>query len=226
MDEVIGTHSQATAVLEKAQRSSLHAYVVVSLMTGIRTEEARELRWDHVVTRDNDDAPWRPVTEADFVHEEFALYVWRSVRVDGDTKTEKSRRTLKLPAQAEDALHTLHARQETDRKTAGAAWRDHGLVFCTRVGTPPSAGNVRRSFRAITKAAGIGQDWTPRELRHSFVSIMSDNGVRLEAIADLVGHKNATVTARVYRHQLRPVITQGAEAMDTIFNQPKDAKSA
>lgn len=61
---------------------------------------------------------------------------------------------------------------------------------------------------------------------HSFVPIMSDNGVRLEAIADLVGHKNATVTARVYRHQLRPVITQGAEAMDTIFSQPKDAKSA
>ena len=147
---------QATAVLEKAQRSSLHAYVVVSLMTGIRTEEARELRWDHVVARDHDDAPWQPVTEAGFDHQEFALYVWRSVRVDGDTKTEKSRRTLKLPAQAEDALRTLHARQATDRKTAGATWRDHGLVFCTRVGTPLSAGNVRRSFRAITKAAGIG----------------------------------------------------------------------
>jgi integrase len=146
--------------------------------------------------------------------------------VDGDTKTEKSRRTLKLPDQAADALRTLHARQETDGKTADGTWRDHGLVFCTRVGTPLSAGNVRRSFRAITKAAGIGQGWTPRELRHSFVSIMSDNGVRLEAIADLVGHKNATVTARVYRHQLRPVITQGAEAMDTIFSQPKDAKSA
>ena len=55
---------------------------------------------------------------------------------------------------------------------------------------------------------------------------MSDNGVCLEAIADLVGYKNATVTARAYRHQLRPVITQGAEAMDTIFNPPKDAKSA
>ena len=99
-------------------------------------------------------------------------------------------------------------------------------MFCTRVGTPLSAGNVRRSFRTITKAAGIGDKWTPRELRHSFVSIMSDNGVSLEAIADLVGHKNSTVTARVYRHQLRPMITQGAEAMDTIFSQPKDVKSA
>jgi hypothetical protein len=32
--------------------------------------------------------------------------------------------------------------------------------------------------------------------------------------------------ARVGRHQLRPVITHGAEAMDTIFSQPKNARSA
>jgi site-specific recombinase XerD len=138
------------------------------------------------------------------ITQQFAIYVWRSVRADGDTKTEKSRRTLQLPGRAADALTALHKRQADDRRTAGAARRDHGLVFCTRVGTPLSAANVRRSFRAITKAAQIGKNWTPRELRHSFVSIMSDNGVPLEAIADLVGHKNSTVTARVYRHQLRP----------------------
>lgn len=36
--------------------------------------------------------------------ERFAIYVWRSVRADGDTGTEKSRRTLELPGQAADAL--------------------------------------------------------------------------------------------------------------------------
>jgi integrase len=220
------TADQATAVLDKAQASPLHAYVVVSLMTGIRTEEARALQWDHVVAWMDDAQEWRPVTEAGFDHERFAIYVWRSVREDGDTKTEKSRRTLKLPTEAAKALRALHTRQAARRLAAGAAWKDHGLVFCTSVGTPLSAANVRRSFRTITKAAGIGETWTPRELRHSFVSIMSDNGVSIETIADLAGHKNSTVTARVYRHQLRPVITQGAEAMDTIFNPTKDAKSA
>jgi len=83
-----------------------------------------------------------------------------------------------------------------------------------------------RSLRSITEAAGIGERWTPRELHHSFVSIMSDHGVSIEAIADLVGHKNSTVTARVYRHQIRPVIAQGAETMDSIFSQRKEAKSA
>jgi integrase len=55
---------------------------------------------------------------------------------------------------------------------------------------------------------------------------MSDHGVSIEAIADLVGHKSSTVTARVYRHQIRPVVAQGAETMDAIFNQRKEAESA
>jgi hypothetical protein len=53
--------------------------------------------------------------------------------------------------------------------------------------------------------------------RHSFVSILSEAGVPLEEIARLVGHRSTTVTEAVYRKQLRPVLTEGAEAMDRIF---------
>lgn len=60
------TLEQATAVLDKAKTSRLNAYVVLSLMTGIRTEEARELRWDHVVAWVDDETGWRPVTEVGF----------------------------------------------------------------------------------------------------------------------------------------------------------------
>lgn len=66
----------------------------------------------------------------------------------------------------------------------------------------------------------------PRELRHSFVSIMSDNGVPIETIADLVGHASTAVTETVYRHQLKPVITRGAETMNTIFTEHAETKSA
>ena len=64
-------------------------------------------------------------------------------------------------------------------------------------------------------------DWTPRELRHSFVSLLSDNGVSLEDIADLCGHSGTTVTEKVYRHQLRPVLLGAAVAMDEIFRPAK-----
>jgi hypothetical protein len=52
-------------------------------------------------------------------------------------------------------------------------------------------GNVRRSFRVVCRAAGVGPDWTPRELRHTFVSLMSDSDVAVEEIARLVGQQQS-----------------------------------
>lgn len=60
-------------------------------------------------------------------------------------------------------------------------------------------------------------EWTPRELRHSFVSLLSDRGVPLEVISRLVGHSGTAVTEEVYRKQIRPVIQTGAVVMDGIF---------
>ena len=181
-------------MLEKASASSLHAYVVVSLLTGIRTEEARALRWDHVVAWVDDDDRWQPVTEAGFDHDRLAIYVWRSVREDGDTKTEKSRRTLELPDQAATPSGRCTSTPGGPPARGRPAWRDHGLVFCTRVGTPLLPATSGDPSGRSPKRPGSVKDWTPRELRHSFVSIMSDNGVPIETIADLVGHKNTTVT--------------------------------
>ena len=39
----------------------------------------------------------------------------------------------------------------------------------------------------------------------------------IEQISRLVGHNGSAVTERVYRHQLRPVLQEGAQAMDSLF---------
>lgn len=91
-------------------------------------------------------------------------------------------------------------------------------MFSSAVGTELDAANVRRAFRKVVEKAGLeAKDWTPRELRHSFVSLLSDSGVPIEQISRLMGHNGTAVTELVYRHQLRPVIEHGAEAMDRIF---------
>jgi integrase len=82
--------------------------------------------------------------------------------------------------------------------------KDSGVRF----GLPPAA----EWGRWLNSA-----DWTPRELRHSFVSLLSDYGVSIEDIADLCGNAGTSVTETVYRHQLRPVLLAGAAAMDRIF---------
>lgn len=110
----------------------LHHYIVVSLLTGARTEELRALRWDHVCLEGGvDGVP---------AH----IEVWRSVRAGGDTKTRKSRRTLALPARCVEALREQRAQQVVDRLAAGEAWQDTGVVFTTSLGTEMDAANVRR----------------------------------------------------------------------------------
>lgn len=206
------TFAQAEAVLKAAEGTSMHAYIVVALLTGARTEELRALTWDHVFLKGRQDtSPPQPPHIA----------VWRSVRRGGDTKTRKSRRTLALPARCVEVLWKHFEDQGWERLAADDKWEEHGLVFSSAVGKPLDATNVRRAFRqALKEAEGITADeWTPRELRHSFVSLLSDSGVPLEEISRLVGHSGTAVTEEVYRKQIRPVIQTGAVVMDGIFKR-------
>ena len=213
---------QAKVLLAAAEGTRMPAYVALSLLAGIRTEEARALRWDHVVRWAGDAAGWQPVTTAGLDprpggEDQFAIYVSRSERFGGDTKTGKSRRTLALPRRGVEALREHRKRQAADQLRAGPLWQDHGLVFASTIGTPLTANNVIRAFRSLTEKAGLGRDWVPREMRHTFVSVLSANGVPVESIALLAGHDRTTTTELVYRHEIRPALTQGAQVMDNIF---------
>jgi integrase len=154
--------------------------------------------------------------------------VWRSGREGGHTKTRKSKRTLALPARCVEALPKQRVQHAEDRLAAGSGWQETDLVFTTAVGTGMDAANVRRDFRrARALVPGVDpEEWTPRELRRSFVSVLSDAGVPLEAISQLVGHSGTSVTELVYRHQLRPVLQTGAIVMDQLFRPTDGAGSA
>jgi len=89
------TLEQAVSLIAAARGTRLEAYITLSLLTGLRTEEVRALQWDHVVAWVG--SQWEPVSEAGFDHEQLAVFVWRADRAGGDTKTPKSRRTLAVP---------------------------------------------------------------------------------------------------------------------------------
>ena len=192
--------------MEASKQTRLHAYFVLSLLTGVRTEEARALTWDRVHLEKEGDLP--PHVE-----------VWRSVRKGGDTKTRKSRRTLALPDEVVRVLLTHQNKQQAirSRALANQRWTENNLVFCDRYGKPLTAQSVRRTLAVALRIADLPVEWTPRELRHSFVSLMSANGASIELIARLVGRTTTATTEAVYRHELRPVITEGADIIGKAF---------
>ena len=101
-------------------------------------------------------------------------------------------------------------------------------MFCTSLGGPMHATDVRMEFKPIAEKAGLGRDWTTRELRHTFVSLLSAFGVPIERIADAVGHSSTRTTEVVYRRQLRPVTRTAAIALGPLFESsgiPAGAKA-
>ncbi|MGA5067602.1 site-specific integrase [Streptomyces exfoliatus] len=197
---------EAHAVLHTRQGSWIHAYVVLALLVGVRTEEERPLTWSHVhIDTDGDDRPY--------------VDVWRSVRKKGETKTRKSKRSLTMPHHAAVVLTRHRQTQQEECDASGIEWSQERLVFGHPDGTQRSSTNVLRELRSLLKSAGLStpKAWTTRELRTSFVSLLSDHGTPIEVIARLVGHSGTATTETVYRKQIRPVITEGAEAMDEIF---------
>ena len=111
------TVAQAADLLAAAKRHpTMHAYIVVSLLTGARTEELRALTWSHV----------------DLDGEPPSVQLWRSVREGGDTKTRLLRRTLELPNDCVAALRAHRRWQTQSRMRNAARWPDNDLVFTTQ----------------------------------------------------------------------------------------------
>jgi integrase len=157
-----------------------------------------------------------------------AVADWLEEGLPGRTvKTvEANRDSLRpLPEIAVGTLRGQRERQAAERALAGELWQEFGLVFTTSAGTGYEPHNLRRDFRRVTAAAGLGARWVPKELRTSFVSMMSYQGVPVEEIARLAGHASSRTTEVIYRRELRPVITTGAEVMDQIF-RPKQPRGS
>jgi integrase len=147
---------------------------LTGLMCGLRPGELAGLRWPYVDL----DSEEPSIEVAERAVEVRDKYVGQA-----SPKTEKGKRTLGLHPLLIAAL----ARHRDEQRMLGLYDPD-GFVFCTRTGTTMSLSNMRRAFRTLCRRAGLGDDWTTYELRHSFVSLVSDQLDDLVKVADLAGH--------------------------------------
>jgi len=67
-------------------------------------------------------------------------------------------------------------------------------------------------------------------MRHTAVSLLSEAGVPLEQIADLLGHRDTRMVLLTYRHTVVPVVDGASAVMDHLFapvarSAPEDCES-
>jgi integrase len=137
--------------------------------------------------------------------------------VFGTPKTERSRRTVTLPAEVVDALRQLRRWRQEERLRQGARYHDYGLVFCLPDGRPMHANNIRRRdmYQRLVRL-GLPRI-RPHDLRHTHGTRPALAGVDARTIADRLGHSSPAFTMKTYVHGVPESQRRAAEVANTLL---------
>jgi integrase len=180
------TREQGAAFLAAAQAAPTayerryYPLLLALARTGMRLGEAQALQWDDV----------------DFEGKE--IRVERALSA-GRIETPKSGhgRTVDMSDQLAKALFRL----QLERKTAALkhGWEEMPLwVFCNEAGTFVDGSKVRKVFRRALKRAGLALHFTPHCLRHTFASLLLQQGESPQYVQRQLGHSSITLTVDLY----------------------------
>jgi integrase len=196
------TADQIAVFLEATTDDRLGPLYVVGVGLGLRQGEALALRWADIDL------------DGGIVHVRHTLR--RGDRAVAEPKTERSRRTLLLPAVVIAALRSQRVRQAAERLAAGRAWQDGDFVFTTPAGRPLDGVNVTHAFQAAVAAAGLPRQRF-HDLRHAHATLLIEDGVELAVVSRALGHSDLSTTADTYGAWTRDMARRVANRMDTVL---------
>lgn len=194
---------EAGAMLEAARGDRLEALFITLLATGARIGEGLALRWANLDL------------DKGMCHITGTLWGGEVL----PCKTDRSRRTIRLPAPALEALREHRRRQAAERLLAGPRWQDSGFVFTWATGGPLDGRRVGRWFDELCLRAGIPRRRPYDLTRHSAASFALLAGLDLRAVSDLLGHSSIAVTGDVYAHVLERLRDDGADRMGRLLGE-------
>ncbi len=213
------TPEQARAFLAAADNARLGTAFAIRLSLGLRRGEVLALRWCDI---DLDALTIRVEQTIQRVRAKVAGTAGFQI---SEPKTEKSRRTLVLPAMLVPLLRRHRARQAQERLAAGTDWNDAlgGLLFTTPRGRPIEPRDVQTEFKATLAAAGL-PDMRLHDLRHAAATFLIAQGLPLRLVMEVLGHSTIALTANTYGHIERGMMADAASRMDALLTAENISK--
>ncbi len=129
-------------------------------------------------------------------------------------KTEKSRRAVDIPVSLTEEL-----KQHQTRQCIELEQNPHGLVFTNSNGMPLQSKAVtqRMLYPALKRAELPPVGF--HSLRHSYVSMLINQGENVKTIQALVGHASAKMTWDVYGHLFEGETKKAVSRLETNLSE-------
>lgn len=133
--------------------------------------------------------------------------------VENDPKSAMSRRTLPLPDRLVSVLKAARTRQARERLALGADSGPWEYVVCNEAGLPYHPRVLSRMWRTAVKAAGV-REIKLHAARHTCAILMHLSGVPVAVIAAWIGHRDASLTMKLYTHSQTEALKAAGETLN------------
>ena len=189
---------QLEAYMEQIERDPVwHDFFYLELTTGLRLGEICGLKWE------------------DFDEKRETLKIQRAITRSsetgkriGETKTEKGKRTIRLPQSTYEVLCKR-------KKKYKGEWIFPNI---TNPNDPTSPSGAYHRHKQILKEAGL-PSIRFHDLRHTFATHALRSGVDAKTLSGILGHTNASFTLDTYTHVTTDMHAQAAEVVCGFLQQ-------
>ncbi len=197
--------AETARLLEASKDSPLALLVLLAFTTGLRRGELLALRWKDVDLTDSRLAVRQAIEQTKAGGLRFK-----------EPKTQRGRRVVTLPAVAVDALRRHKAEQAKERLILGAAYRDQGLVFARKDGTPMNPAATSKAFTLLVSKAGVRRV-SFHACRHTHATLLMGANVHPKVVSERLGHATVGITLDTYSHVLPSMQEEAAKKMNDLL---------
>lgn len=211
------TIEQINKLLELSSNDNIsHLIIALGSLSGLRRGEMAGLKWEHV--------------NIDTENPELNIVETRIV-VDGEEtvkapKTKAGNRVIPIPNSLADILRKERLNYKTNKLKLGKDFIDKGYVVSKPNGEPyrPDGISIHYERFMYRMESDYGIPYKSlHKLRHTYASLLIDNGANPKVIQKALGHEDITMTLGTYAHAYANRQQQEISKLDEIITLPKTA---